>query len=221
MKKLIMLILSVALILSFAVNAAAAGNVTYSGDSGKFVFAPGSEHSPTDLFTDFKSVMPGDTIGQTITVKNDASNKVKVKLYLRALGAHKESEELLSKLQLSVQTKEGASLFDAPANETAGLTDWVELGTLYSGGVTDLTVILTVPAELDNTYAGKIGMLDWEFMVEEFPDDTSPGTGDNTNVTNWVVIAVTAAILLVIMIVVSRNAQKRSDKPLKKWLWQN
>ena len=26
---------------------------------------------------------------------------------------------------------------------------------------------------------------------------------------------------LIIMIVVSRNAQKRSDKPLLKWLWQN
>ena len=26
---------------------------------------------------------------------------------------------------------------------------------------------------------------------------------------------------VIIMIVVSRNAQKRSDKPLQKWLWQN
>ncbi len=200
MKKVISLILSFVLIIGFAFNASAAGNVTYSGDAGDFIFAPGSEHSVTDLFTDFKGVMPGDTIGQTITVKNDASNKVKVKIYLRSLGAHDESEAFLSKLLLSVKAKDDTTLFEAAASETAQLTDWVELGTLYSGGITDLTVILTVPAELDNAYANKIGMLDWEFKVEEFPDENSPGTGDNTGITNWIVIASVSAMLLIVAI---------------------
>jgi len=151
-------------------GAAHASNVTYSGDAGQFVFAPGGEHSVTDLFTDFKDVMPGDTITQTITLRNNASDKVDVKVYMRALGAHEDSKEFLSQLSLTVATGEG-KLFDAPADQTAQLTDWVELGTLYSGGTVELNVTLSVPVTLDNRFMNQVGLLDWQFMVEEYPVD--------------------------------------------------
>lgn len=172
---------------------AAEGNVTYCGDAGKFIFAPGSEYSPTDLFPNFKEVMPGDSITQSITVKNDASNNVKVRIYVRSLGAHAESTAFLSELHLRVEKSEEntmAYMFDAAAHEPAQLTDWVCLGTLYSGGMVNLNVILDVPAELDNTYQHRIGYLDWEFMIEECPiepgDPEPPKTGDDFPIWHWV-----------------------------------
>ena len=194
---------------------AAEGNVTYSGDARMFIFAPGSAYSPTDLFPNFKDVMPGDTITQPITVKNDASNQVKVKIYMRSLGAHADSMDFLSKLHLRVEKSEENSMaymFDAAASETAQLTDWVCLGTLYSGGEVNLNVILDVPAELDNAYQQQIGYLDWEFMIEEYPveptDPEPPKTGDETPV--WAVLVLMGLSLcaIVLLIVLKKRGKK-------------
>ena len=104
MKKLITAFLILATLLCSALPVSAAdGKVTYSGNAGKCIFEPGTEHSLTDLFPNFKGVMPGDTLTQKITVKNDANDKVKVKIYIRSLGAHEDSVEFLSRLALRVQ----------------------------------------------------------------------------------------------------------------------
>ena len=208
MKKCFVFLFVIALLLSAALPVLAAdGNVTYSGDAGEFIFAPGSEYSPTDLFPNFKDVMPGDSITQQITVKNDASNKVKVKIYMRSLGAHEDSVEFLSQLHLRVEKSEEntmAYMFDAAANETAQLTEWVCLGTLYSGGEVNLNVILDVPVELDNAYQEQIGYLDWEFMIEEFEieptDPEPPKTGDDFAIWLWPGLMLLSICGLVVLI---------------------
>lgn len=195
-------VLTVLLIAVITVPVSAAGQVTYQGDAHRFVFETGSDRSPTDLFTDFKDVMPGDRITQTVTVKNDASHGVKVKLYLRSRGAHPESEAFLSQLRLQVSDASDTVMFDAAANETAGLTDWVYLGTLYSGGETALTLTLTVPVTVGNEYQDHVGCLDWEFKAEELPiedtDPTPPETGERIwwNAVPAILIAALAAIRL-------------------------
>ena len=193
---------------------AAEGNVTYSGNAGKFIFAPGSEYSPTDLFPNFKDVMPGDSLVQPITVKNDASNKVKVKIYMRALGAHADSEAFLSQLQLRVEKSEDntmAQMFDAAAHETAQLTDWVCLGTLYSGGEVKLNVYLDVPVELDNEFQQQIGYLDWEFMIEEYEiepsDPKPPQTGDDARLWLWLGMMI-LSMAAIVFLVVSRKRKE-------------
>lgn len=197
---------------------AADGNVSYSGDAGRFIFAPGSGHSPTDLFPNFKDVMPGDSITQKITVKNDASNKVKVKIYMRSLGARADGVEFLTKLRLRVEKSEENGMgymFDAAASETAQLTDWVCLGTLYSGGQVDLHVILDVPVELDSTYQQKVGCLDWEFMIEEYEveptDPEPPKTGDGSR--PWLWAGLMAASLCAIMALVLAEKARRREEP--------
>lgn len=201
MKKIFVLIGVIALMMTMAVNVFAAGTVTYDGNSKKFIFEPGSEYSPTDLFADFKGIMPGDSITQKVHIKNDVSNNVKVKLYMRSLGAQKDSENFLSKLNLKVSQNGSSKLFDAPADQAAQLTDWVYLGTFYSGAEIDLNVILDVPLELGNEYQEAIGYLDWQFKVEELPvepdDPKPPQTGDTTNLILYIVLALISGIVLI------------------------
>lgn len=219
MKKCIVFLCVCALLLSCVMPVMAAdGKVTYSGDAGKFIFAPGSEYSPTDLFPNFKDVMPGDSITQPITVKNDASNKVKVKIYMRCLGAHADSVEFLSQLRLRVEKSEDntmADMFDAAASETAKLTDWVCLGTLYSGGKVNLNVILDVPVELGNDYRQRIGYLDWEFMIEEYEieptDPEPPQTGDDAQIFLWIGLMLMSLCALIILLFVWKRKKKEEQ----------
>ena len=224
MKKIITLFFVLIVALSSVLPVYAAdGKVTYSGNAGNFVFEPGSDHSLTDLFPNFKGVMPGDTLTQKITVKNNADNKVKVKIYIRSLGAHEDSVEFLSQLGLKVaksEDNEMAYMFDAAANETAQLTDWVCLGTLYSGGEVNLDVTLNVPVELPNEYQNKIGYLDWEFMIEEFPvepdDPKPPQTGDNSHMGLWFALMLCSGAMLIILLFWRKKDKEQEENAVKR-----
>lgn len=218
MKRLLSFLLVVLLVGTLAVPAGAAdGKVTYSGNSGEFIFEPGSEESPTDLFLNFKDVMPGDTLDQWILIRNKADREVKVKIYIRALGAHEDSKEFLSQLGLRVEQIGSYDLFDAAADETAQLTDWVCLGTLYSGGEIELNVVLDVPVTLGNEFKNQIGYLDWEFMVEEFPvepDDPKPPaqTGDDSNVLIYVGVMAGSGLILLLAILLGRKKKEQDEQ---------
>lgn len=213
--KLIALISTLMLALLSCVSVNAESQVIYDSNANEFIFSPGSDHSPTDLFENFKNVMPGDSLTQSITVKNDEDNEVKVNIYLRALGAKEGSEELLSKLNLKVAKSSNnrmAYMFDAAANETDGLSEWVLLGTLYSGGEVNLEVTLDVPIELGNEFQDAAGYLEWEFKVEELPidpdDPEPPKTGEEIK---GYLLAAFVVLALGTMVVIHRSKKRSAE----------
>lgn len=205
-KRLGFLMITALLCVALLVPAFAQGTVNFDANTKDFIFAPGSENSPTDLFEGFKDVMPGDTLTEKITIKNDESKDVKIKLYIRSLGAVEGSEELLGQMKLTVkQVGNETPLFEAPANETAQLTDWVYLGTVFSGGTVDLELTLEVSEDMGNDFIDKIGYIDWEFKADELPvepdDPKPPQTNDNTRTILYVVLAVVSAAVIVAVLI--------------------
>lgn len=208
MKKLTKLLssftLSFILMLSTAITSFAADStVTFNGESAGFTFTPGSEYTQHDLFDNFKNVMPGDTLTETITVSNKSKDSDYIKLYIRALahdeegnpltydeafeaadgkdqaGVDGQRDETVATMadflaQLSMKVYNGdALIYDASPDELDGLAENVLLGTFRQGESGTLKVELKVPIELGNEYASRVGEVDWIFTVEAL-DDPKP-----------------------------------------------
>ena len=192
---------------------AADSSVSYEGGAEKYVFLPGSDYTDSDLFDNFKGVMPGDVLEQKIIVTNKTDDCDYVKIYMRAV-AHDEVKNPLSETvadatdivsmqdflsQLSMKIWNGSELiYEATPDELDGLAENVLLGSFELGESTELTVELTVPIELGNEYANRVGEVDWVFVAEELNHPT-PETGDHSNVMIYIVmmaIALTAVVVI-------------------------
>jgi hypothetical protein len=185
---------------------AADSSVTYEGQAEKFVFVPKN----TDLFQNFKDVMPGDVLTQTITVKNEAS--CKVKLYLRAETVDEKYQDFLSQLRLTVTQQNGSDLFEASADEKDGLKENVCLGTLSPGANEKITVKLEVPVTLGDEYQNKAGEIHWVFTIEEHPGNPNPApvkTGDSSRPFLYMgIVTVSIALALVL----ATGARRKKDR---------
>lgn len=183
-KAITSLVLMLLVVMSMSVTAfAASPSITFEGFSKGFDFQPGSEYTETDLFGSFKNIMPGDTVTETITFTNSATDCDFVNLYMRA-EAHDETDnplspkvaeketvatmtEFLSKLSMKVWN--GTELiYDASPDQLDGLKSNKLLGTFRTGETATLKVELSVPIELGNEYANRVGEVDWIFHVEAY-----------------------------------------------------
>ena len=172
------------MVMSLASTALAASpSITFNGFTSGFDFQPGSEYTETDLFGNFKNVMPGDTVTETITFTNSATDCDFVNLYMRA-EAHDETDnplspkvaekesvatmtEFLSKLSMKVWN-DTELIYEASPDELDGLETNRLLGTFRTGETATLKVELTVPIDLGNEYANRVGEVDWIFHVEAY-----------------------------------------------------
>ena len=203
-KAVFSLVLMLLIVMSLSSTAfAAAPSITFKGFTSGFDFQPGSEYTETDLFNSFKNVMPGDTVTETITFTNSASDCDFVNLYMRA-EAHDETANPLSPKvadketiaamteflsMLSMKVWNGTELiYDAAPNELGGLGSNKFLGTFRSGETATLKVELSVPIDLDNKFADRIGEVDWIFHVEAYNESQlsvrkvwSDGSANHTN----------------------------------------
>lgn len=187
-----MLLLSYSAIIASANNS----NVYYNAAANSIVTLPGS-----DLFTDFKGLMPGGSYEQNISVQNGGN--ASSKLYLKAVPApakefeNKEqqalSEELLGKLTLSLEItlpgKQPQLIYSGPATGQTGnaattMTSYILLGTFAANATGKMVATLTVPSTLTNEYQKAVAKINWVFIAEGADAPASSLTSQTTPATS-------------------------------------
>ena len=113
------LLLALMTVMGISMTAFAADSSVTFKDGKLTVFEPGSAYANSDMFDNFKGVMPGDTRSEEITVQNKSKDYDYIKVYMRAV-LHDESgnpisEKVLNELrndERREQTSEAAYMYD-------------------------------------------------------------------------------------------------------------
>ncbi len=156
---------------------AAESVITYKGRNVGFSFTPGSEYTSTDLFENFKNVMPGDVRREQVTIENDYTGSDGIRVWMSAILHDKRqdadgnpiSSKVLAELDADERKGRGESSLDYMHDFLSQLTLTVKNGdeVVYSGHPHSLADGF----EGDNVYLGYLGRkknmkLDVELSVD-------------------------------------------------------
>jgi len=203
--KIQILLLSILLTLTLVLGVSAAeSTIIFEGSESLTVaVTPGSGYTDTDLFDNFKNIMPGDRRTEEITIENNFKNADYIKVWMTAVphgdenpltysetfentdgkdqanivGERDETvatmREFLAILDMTVEI-DGVS-YDTLPEDANDLTAGVYLGEFRKGESTTMDVTLTAPLEeMDNRFANRVGEVDWYFYAEGFNDPQVP-----------------------------------------------
>ena len=188
---------------------------------GTITAKPGSSYTAADLFPAFKNLVPGDEKSQRIVISNRCKQHKQARIFLKTVVhdnanplspkvSEKESiasmEDFLSQLTLEIEV-EGKPVFSGSANDS--IQSPIDLGKIPYRGSRELLVTLSIPAALDNTYAQRIGEVDWVFTVENRDTEGPswiPKTSDDFSLALWNSLVLASGLLLLdIGIVLTRK----------------
>ena len=216
MKRIIAFLMAAVLCMTAVISVSADEQFVFEGNAQDYIYV----HEPVDDEGNLIKVMPGDHAERDLTVINDISRGVKVNIYVRPVVKvvleGSTVEEYLPEVIVTVDKSENnrmAYMFDQAAVDVDENSEWIMLGTLYSGGEVNLDLTLEFPITLGNEYQDSDFYLD--FMIQEFPkepdDPEPPQTGDTNQVVLFSCVSAVALVLILIPIISRKRRRGEAE----------
>lgn len=179
-----------------------------------------------DLFADFKNLVPGESVSQTITVRNEYAQNAEI--YLRAditdqPQATDETRELIEKLLkeyavISIRDEQGTVLYQGPVGgnldcDGAGITMKapIKLADFAPGQSKKYTVSLSLDPGTDNQYRELLGLVKWVFSANGAESTVAPPkTGDNIRMELYLNLMLVSGGLILLS-VLKRSITRRRE----------
>ena len=140
-------------------------SVVYEGSAHKLVAAP------DDFFGNFGVLMPGDTVSDSVEIKNTTDNTAEI---FFSAGYENQTDEQVGLLKaLEIQIRYGGKEIYKGKLTEESLKNGISLGKYAPGQGGKMDFTITMPASLGNAYARRNADVKWVFTVSE---DTPSGT---------------------------------------------
>lgn len=181
--------------------------IVYQGDAEKLI------SNSKDFFLNIPYLMPGDTYSDTVVLKNDGKDAIK--LYFRSAS---KDEDILRKIQLTIYTEiDGDKKTVYTGNLLAkDLAEDVVLGELKSKSEGKFHFEIHIPAELNNKYNLAACSVQWIFSTDLTKDPDSPKTGDMTHFHQYLFVMILAFAAMIAFAVLLYKERKEEEKNGKK-----
>ncbi|MFT3951941.1 MAG: hypothetical protein QM689_08380 [Oscillospiraceae bacterium] len=138
-----------------------------------------------DLFANFKNLIPGETVAQTVKISNDYDEPTDIYFYARFTESTDENKALVEKLLkdyavITIADADGNVIYTGPvwgdAEGGISLKEPLFLKSFAPGDKENYTVTLSLAKETGNDYSNLLGSVDWIFTANGAQD--TPNTSD-------------------------------------------
>ena len=148
------------------------------------------------FFDNLGGLLPGDSITDQITIKNNSYNNIKYYLSIDTRNLTQEEISLLENVNITIKNDKGEELSNGKLTDVNNLL----LGIYQSGQKGTITFTISIPSNLDNEYSKIATKIIWVFSVEEGRKDINPDTWDMRFDWSITLFMFSALGLLIVMI---------------------
>ena len=154
---------------------------TETGDTPfSVVFENGAEglvKIGNDFFSNWPSLMPGDTVTDTVKIGNNYSRPMTIFFRTDTIA----DDDLISKVHLTIKNGDKV-LYDGAMN--GEITNEVSLGSIKQGEVRELIYTVSIPASLTNEFALAKTSTKWIFYCSHENNSSGSSTSSGNNTTS-------------------------------------
>ena len=189
---------------SYSIDSEGKSEIIYENNAEKYI------QLENGFFDNLGELLPGDSLGDQITIYNNSNNRIKYYLSIDKKSLSDEEISLLDNVHIVIKKEQGNILKEGKLTDINQLL----LGTYNQGDRENITFDLSIPPDLDNQFSKIATKIVWIFSVDE--ESNNPNTWDLKYDVSITLFLFSAAGLIIVMFLAKQEEDNIEKNKLEK-----
>lgn len=189
---------------SYSIDSEGKSEIIYENNAEKYI------QLENGFFDNLGELLPGDSLGDQITIYNNSNNRIKYYLSIDKKSLSDEEISLLDNVHIVIKKEQGNILKEGKLTDINQLL----LGTYNQGERENITFDLSIPPDLDNQFSKIATKIVWIFSVDE--ESNNPNTWDLKYDLSITLFLFSAAGLIIVMVLAKQEEDNIEKNKLEK-----